>query len=155
MPATVSRAIAGFIAGALAVLVFHQGMYFVMKMAGLPLQGVPWNMKPLNAANPVPILLNQMFWGGLWGVLFAFVYHALPTKPAWSKGFIFGLMFPMLLGSWVIVAGIKGQPMFADLGSDWNPMRLRNGFLLNGLALGVGLGVLYPLLARMLSRRAR
>jgi hypothetical protein len=28
---------------------------------------------------------------------------------------------------------------------------LRNGILLNGIAFGLGLGILYPLLARMIS----
>jgi hypothetical protein len=142
------RAITGFLAGALAVLLFHQGTYFALVKLGVPLQGSPWNMAPLPAAFGMPALLNQMFWGGLWGVLFSALYHMLPTRMGWVKGVLFGLLFPMLLGSWIIVPLIKGGPLFANVMSDMNWMRLRPGILLNGIGLGLGLGLLYPLLAR-------
>src|SRR5262245_30273143 len=54
----------GFLAGALAVATFHQGMVFVLSIVGViqshvyALRGVP----PFG----VPTILNQMFWGGLW-----------------------------------------------------------------------------------------
>ena len=70
MPNSVHRTIAGFIAGALAVAIFHQGMYLLMKQFGVPLPGAPWNMAPAASAYGMPTVLNQMFWGGLWGILF-------------------------------------------------------------------------------------
>ena len=79
----------------------------------------------------------------------------IPTGPNWLRGFVFGCIFPMLLGSWVLVALIKGTPMFANaFAKGFNPMALRNGFLLNGLAFGIGLGLLYPPLARLMSSRS-
>jgi hypothetical protein len=157
MPHTASKIAAGFIAGALATLIFHQGMYALMQMMQLPLQGKPWNMAADAAAYGMPRLLNQMFWSGLWGVLFAYLYHMLPGGMGWLKGLIFGVFFPMLLGSWVIVATIKGTPMFsgAFAKGGFNILALRNGFLLNGVAFGIGLGILYPLLARMLGSGVR
>ncbi len=70
----------------------------------------------------------------------------------WIKGLFFGMIFPMLIGSWLVVAMIKGQPLFAGAMAKggFDIMALRNGFLLNGVAFGLGLGVLYPLVARML-----
>ena len=156
MPASVTKIVAGFIAGALAVLVFHQGMYVVMQYLGLPLRGAPWSMAADPAAYGMPRVLNQAFWGGLWGIVFAYLIDNMPFGPNWLRGFIFGMVFPMLLGSWVVVAMIKGQPMFSGaFGKDgFNILALRNGFLLNGLAFGIGLGLLYPMLAGMMSGRA-
>jgi hypothetical protein len=145
---TPMRAFAGLIAGALAVLLFHQGMYFALVQLGVPMTGKPWNLAPLPAAYGMPVVLNQMFWGGLWGILFAGLYHLLPTRMGWVKGLLFGMVFPMLLGSWIIVPLIKGGPLLSNVMSDMNWMKLRPGFLLNGIGYGLGIGLLYPLLAR-------
>ena len=150
MPNAVNKTIAGFIAGFLAVAIFHQGMYLLLKQTGVPLPGAPWNMAPFAGAYGMPTVVNQCFWGGLWGILFAFLVDRMPGGPSWLKGFIFGVIFPMLLGSWLIVALVKGQPIFSGFLTDYNILRLRNGFLLNGVAFGLGLGLLYPLVARMM-----
>jgi hypothetical protein len=156
-----TRIIAGFIAGFLAVLIFHQGMYVLiqqmLKMGYLgapPLGGTPWNMAADPAAYGMPRVLNQAFWGGLWGILFAYVIDVMPG-PNVLRGFIFGCIFPMLLGSWLVVAMIKGAPLFSGaMGKGgFNVMALRNGFLLNGVAFGIGLGLLYPIIAGLFSRR--
>ncbi len=154
MSSTLTKVVGGFIAGALAVLVFHQGMYVILQQMGVPLQGSPFNMTPDKAAYGLPRLVNQMFWGGLWGIVFAYMINVLPG-PNWLRGFIFGCVFPMLLGSWVIVALIKGNPLFANAFAKggFNILALRNGFFLNGVAFGLGLGVIYPLLSGMMSRR--
>jgi len=164
MNTTLMRIIGGFIAGALAVLIFHQGMYVLIQqlqkmqvLGAPPLAGMPWNMAPDPGAYGMPRVLNQAFWGGLWGILFAFLIDSLPG-PDVVRGFIFGCVFPMLLGSWLVVALIKGQPIFSNAfgKAGFNILALRNGFLLNGVAFGIGLGVLYPIIARMLgSRRAQ
>ena len=154
MGSTVVRVVGGFIAGALAVLIFHQGMYVLLQQLGLPLAGRAFNMSPDAAAFGMPRLFNQMFWGGLWGILFAYMINSLPG-PNVLRGFIFGCVFPMLLGSWLIVALIKGQPIFsgAFAKGGFNMLALRNGFLLNGVAFGIGLGLIYPMIAGMFSRR--
>lgn len=151
MPATLPRMAAGFIAGALAVLIFHQGMYLLLQLLGLPLRGAVWSLAADPAAFGLPRLANQMFWGGAWGVLFAMIYPSVPGGEGWLKGLVFGLVFPMLIGSWLVVALIKGQPLFSGaFAKGFNPLALRNGFLLNGVAYGIGLGLLYPVVARVL-----
>lgn len=152
MHQSITRTAAGFVAGALAVAVFHQGMYLLLKQSGVPLSGRPWNFAPAPQAFGMPTLFNQMFWGGAWGVLFAHGFERWPGDRAWLKGLLFGIVFPMLLGSWLLVAAIKGQPLFAGFLIDFNPVRLRNGFLLNGVALGIGIGVLYPSLHAIFAR---
>lgn len=143
------RAVAGFAAGALAVAIFHQGMYVLLARLGIPLQGVPWDMRPDVAAYGLPRLVNLMFWGGLWGIAFAWLGDRL-SGPGWWRGMLFGMLGPMLLGSWIVVSLIKGRPVLNGFLTDWSLLRLRTGFLLNGVAFGLGLGLLHPLLARLL-----
>ena len=38
MTSSITKLVVGFIAGALAVLIFHQGMYVLMQQMGLPMQ---------------------------------------------------------------------------------------------------------------------
>lgn len=149
MSLSFGRAAVGFATGALAVAIFHQGMYVVLARLGIPLQGVPWDMRPDAAAYGLPRLVNLMFWGGLWGVGFAWLGDRLPG-PGWLRGMLFGMLGPMLLGSWLVVSLIKGRPVLNGLLVDGNLIRLRTGFLLNGVAFGLGLGLLHPLLARLL-----
>lgn len=169
MPNSLSKIVAGFIAGVLAVLIFHQGMYVIMQSMGLPLRGTPWNINTSVPLWPelfgllkigpvrVPAIASQSIWGGLFGILFAFLIDRMPGGIAIVKGLIFGMIFPMLLGSWLIVAMIKGAPLMsgAFAKGGFNIMAMRNGFLLNGLAFGIGLGVLYPLIAGMMPGRHR
>ena len=147
MPTALNRIVIGFLAGVIAVLVFHQGMYLVMKQLGVPLSGAPWNFAPAAAARGLPTIVNQAFWGGLWGIAFALLHDRMPGDRGWLKGLVFGMLFPMLLGSWLVVALLKGQPILGGLLIDGNILRLRNGFLLNGVAFGIGLGLVYPALA--------
>ena len=66
---TAQRMILGFIAAAISVLIFHQGMILLLREIGmLPAAVRVWNLTP----NPfgVPQVLNLCFWGGLYGVAF-------------------------------------------------------------------------------------
>lgn len=145
MVVTPRNVVAGFLAGALSVIVFHQSAYAVMSNLGM-VQGQPWRMNSFVAPFNVPDLVNQSFWGGLWGILFALVVDRMPRVPTWVNGLIFGLLFTMLLGSWIIVALIKGRPLFSGYFQNLDMGRLRNGFLLNGVAFGIGLGLIYSYL---------
>lgn len=154
MNSTMTRLIAGFVAGCLAVLIFHQGIYLIMQQLGLPLRGAPFDMTPNKAAFGMPTLLNQMFWGGLWGIVFAWTIDLLPG-PNWLRGFIFGCIGPTLLGGWLLVAYFKGQPYFGGAfeKGGFNIMAWRNTLLLHGVGFGIGLGLLYPFLAGLLGGR--
>jgi hypothetical protein len=141
------KLLTGFIAGALAVLVFHQLTYLGLQQAGM-VTSPPWRMNPVPPYG-VPTILNQVFWGGLWGAAFGLLFGQLPGR-GWQKGIIFGMIGPMLLGSWLVVALLKGQPVMAG----FVPPRMLVGFLLNGIAFGLGLGLLYPALRGLLRREA-
>lgn len=156
---TARNIVLGFVAGALAVLIFHQGMYYLMSTSNM-VGGQPWRMEPLPANRMpesiaeffrpwggVPRLFNQMFWGGLWGALFGLVENRMPAGPIWLKGFFFGLIGPMLIGGWLVLELVRGEPIFNGFFNEYNWSLLRNGFLLNGLAFGLGLGIVYGIIS--------
>ena len=76
----VRTALCGFIAGAIAYLVFHQGGFWALNQAGV-LKASTW---PMVSTKPfgVPQVVSYMFWTGLWGVLAAFLVPRLPM-PRW------------------------------------------------------------------------
>ena len=92
MQGTLGRIVLGFIAAAISVLIVHQGIVYVLGMYGMT-RGVPWNMAPIGMVVPwLPLLANTVFWGGMWGVVFALIYNWLPGGWSWLKGLIFGLL---------------------------------------------------------------
>ena len=76
-----------------------------------------------------------------------------PGRADWFKGFLVGTFGTALLGSWLIVSLIKGRPVLAGFLTDYNLMRLLPGFLLNGVAFGIGMGVLYAFLGGLFGLR--
>ena len=98
----------GFIASALSVVIAHQGIVWLLNKAGV------WAPKAY-ATTPVPpfgvpVILNSIFWGGLWGVAYAAVHHLLPAGPVWAKGALFGVMIAFVSNS-IILPVIKDQPL--------------------------------------------
>jgi hypothetical protein len=134
MSATTRTALFGFIAAVISVLVAHQVMVLALHLAGL-IPAAPYSFRP-NAWG-VPILLNGMFWGGLWGVAFAFLAGRLPGD-TWLKGLLAGWIGPLLLGNWIILPLIRGQALFAG----FVPMRMLIGALIGG-AFGIGWAYIY------------
>lgn len=150
------RIITGFVAGMIAVLVFHQGAIFLLKTIGmLPPTSQIYNMSPLpNGLPPVasffksigfagwPVLFNQMFWGGLLGAIFGAIHHKLPGGVMIIKGLIYGLIV-VVLSNWIIVPLIKSQALFAGFVTQ----RMLAGALIQA-AFGIGVGLFYSLLRR-------
>jgi hypothetical protein len=130
----------GFLAGALAVLTFHQGMVFVLSTVGM-IQSPVYAMRGVPPYG-VPTIVNQMFWGGLWGLLFATIADTLPHWPRLLLGGGFGVLGPML-ASWFVVAPLKGNPIAAG----WVPLRMLASLLING-CWGIGLALIYTGLRR-------
>jgi hypothetical protein len=71
------RLVLAFVAGVLAVPIFHQVLLWILHAAGL----VP--IAPFNVARTkpfgVPEIISISFWGGVWGVIFAL------TLPRWFQ----------------------------------------------------------------------
>ena len=128
------RIVVGFLCAALSVVVFHQGMILLLREIGMlaPTARV-WSF----AANAwgVPALLNQCFWGGLYGAAFGALEPRF-TLPAWLAGLLTGVA-AMLVGFFV-VAALKGNP----IAGGWNAQSWLRSFLING-GFGIGLGLIW------------
>ena len=133
------RLIAGFLAGFLATLLFHQLTLALLWRLGV----TPFGPFPLGATWPfgIPAVWSLAFWGGIWGVLFALVECYFPRNAYWIIAFIFGALLPSLV-AFVVVLPLKGKPM----GGGWNLNRLLTAFLING-AWGVGTGLILKVLS--------
>ena len=130
----------GFLAGALAVAIFHQFMVYVLGVVGLgggqiySMRGVP----PFDA----PRIVSQMFWGGVWGMVFAAIAGKLPDWPRIVLGFLFGVCGPVLF-SWTILSLMRGNALFAG----FNPARMLASVLINGF-YGIGVALIFAPLRR-------
>lgn len=141
------RLVIGFAAGALAVLVFHQVMVLALHLAGL-IPTFPWSLRSVGPLG-VPAIVNSMFWGGIWGVVFAGIGSMIPLHSDLARGAAFGLLGPWFLGNGLLVPLIKGGPLLFGFA----PQRMFIGALI-GLSFGIGLAVLMRLLGTLRTRAA-
>ena len=136
-----SKLVFGFIAGFVAVLLFHQPVLAVLTNVGF----VKANTYSLAATAPlgVPQVISISFWGGVWGVVYAAVEHRFPRGAAyWLAAFAFGAILPTLV-SWFVVSPLKGQ---APAGG-WQVNRMITALVING-AWGFGTAILLRILRR-------
>jgi hypothetical protein len=104
----------------------------------------PWNMTAMRTGAGLPMLVNQMFWGGLWGMLFAAVGSLIPIANTALRGAVFGLVGPFLLGGGVLVPLLKQTgPYFWA----WPGQRWVVGALI-GAAFGAGVAVILRAIGR-------
>ena len=105
--ATPTRLIVGFIAGSLSVLIFSSGLIAIFYAAGAAVPLAPWSMAPVPPFG-VPQSFSAAFWGGLWGVAYAFLEPRLTARLGWwSGGLVFGAVLPVLV-LWFVVMPLKG-----------------------------------------------
>lgn len=143
-PSTVSERwqwlIAGFVFGALAVLVFHQGAFALLHSAGIAPKA-PYSMQAV-APLGIPQIWSTTFWGGVWGVLLAAAVIRLEGAMLILAATLFGLVLPTL-AAWFIVAAIKGQPLAAGFA----PKGMLIGPIVNA-AWGLGTGIALEIFRR-------
>ena len=138
----------GFLAGFVSVLVFHQGTAFLMHAFGNDIPAVvgffgrttpPFNMTPTKPLG-VPLIGSQAFWGGVWGIVLAFILVKL-RPPALLFGFVFGAL-ALTIVAVTLVPALKGLP-------GWSGAIPWRGLLYNGAwGWGVALMLLGPLALR-------
>lgn len=126
-----------FAAGAIGVLLFHQGAYTVLHLLGVV--GEPFPREPTWPFG-VPVIWSIVFWGGLWGIVLGIAEARFPEGGMyWLTAFAFGALLPTLIG-WFIVAPLKGDP----IAGGWELERIWIGPLLNGVwGLGTALLLLW------------
>jgi hypothetical protein len=134
MARAVGRAVLGFIAGALAVMTFHQGMIGALHAAGL----ISFAPFPIGAVPPlgIPRIVDLCFWGGVWGVLFGLLLPWLPG-PDWLRGIGLGVV-AALTGLFVVVP-LKGGAIAGSLAVD----PVVRSLVINGF-WGLGVGFILP-----------
>ncbi len=130
------RGFLGFVAAAISVLTFHQGMWALLYALG-PMGRPPYPTNPIPPFG-VPLIVDLCFWGGLYGIVFGLLRPRF-TLPLWLCGLIMGII-AALVGMF-IVAPIKGMP----IAGGWRVMSFVISFLING-SWGLGVGLIFPLL---------
>jgi hypothetical protein len=127
--------IVGFLAGAVSVLVFHQGAAALLHAFEITPRA-PFSMQPTSPWG-VPQLWSIAFWGGIWGAILAATLARLEGARLIVASLVFGVVFPTLV-AWFIVAPLKGQPMAAG----FVPLSMLIGPIVNGAwGLGTGIGL--------------
>jgi hypothetical protein len=137
MPA--KRAIFGFIAAAISVLIFHQAMWEALHLLNLPGLGMPpwYPMDPIGPLG-IPRIVNLCFWGGLYGIVFGLVLPRL-TAPLWLCGLGLGIIAALV--GLLVVPAIKGLP----IGAGWVTLSWIRSLLING-CWGLGVGIILPVM---------
>src|SRR4051812_11008183 len=125
----------GFLSGAVAVLLFHQGAFGLLHSMGLTQRAA----YPMGATAPfgIPQVWSLAFWGGVWGIVLAVSLVRLQGAALIVAAVVFGAVLPTLV-AWFVVAPMKGQPMAAGFA----PMAMLIGPIVNaawGLGTGIGL----------------
>jgi hypothetical protein len=125
--------ILGFIAGALATLIFHQSAWYLLVQGGIvPPDKPAW---PMDAIPPwgIPSTVSKMFWGGLWGAVLALFLARVEGAAYWFAWIIVGALGPSLVAIYIVPL-VKGLP----IGALWP--RIAIGAAVNG-AWGLGTAV--------------
>lgn len=133
------RVVRWFIAGTVAVPLFHQLALYVLNMSGYA-DRAPFSM---TATQPfgVPQIVSLSFWGGVWGMILGiFLSERIPRTHYWLIALIFGAVAPTLVAAFV-VPPLKGASPPADL-----PGFFLTAAIING-AWGAGTALLYLLMA--------
>jgi len=128
--------ITGFLCGAISVLVFHQGAIALMNLFHF----THHPLYSLTATHPwgIPQIWSLVFWGGIWGAIFAAFFMGLWGGALLLSGVVFGA-FVLSVVAWYVVSPIKGQGIAAGA----VPMAMAAAFIANGAwGFGTALGLL-------------
>ena len=136
MESPATRACLGFSAGAIAALVFHQGLAEIFDIVGIG-KMVAFRVTPTWPFG-IPSLVSLSFWGAMYGVVLALIAPYW-RRPLWQAGIGLGLIAGLVALS--VVFPLKGYPI-AHGGAVWPILRT---FILTA-SWGLGTSLLLPLL---------
>jgi len=122
-----------FIAGFVATLVFHQGLFGLLYLTGISPRA-PFN---LAATEPlgIPQVVSLAFWGGVWAIALAPLLKRFSGASWWSAWIVAGAIGPSAVALFIVFP-LKGMPMAGG----WDPKLIIGALLLNG-AWGLGCAV--------------
>jgi hypothetical protein len=157
-PLSPRNVLLGFIAGALAVVTVHQAVIFIFGMMGLA-RGAAWSLEmagpyglwlgtPAEFSWRVPRLVNLMFWGGLWGSVYALVERKLPGKAPWLRGLFLAVLM-VVFANWILIPLLKNTVFGSkqDYFGGFAVQRMLVSLAINA-SFGVALGILYSWMGR-------
>lgn len=140
---TLGTAAVAFAAGFISVLIFHQGMWALLRAAGLG-PGPAWNLTPVPPLG-IPSVISSAFWGGLWGIVLLYLLPlAAPSMGYWAAAIVLGAVMTSFVALF-IVAPLKGRP----IAGGGNPLAWAFALLVNA-AWGFGVALLLRLFSRYL-----
>ena len=103
-------ALTAFLAGCIAVAVFHQGAVAALNAAGMMPGGIqPWSFDPVPPFG-VPTVISKAFWGGVWAVPLGLLLRNQTGPAYWVSWTVLGGVALSLVAIF-IVPTLKGQPM--------------------------------------------
>src|SRR5205085_11948356 len=95
----------GFVAGFIALLLFHQSVLAALDQIGFT-QARVYSVRA-TAPFGVPEVVSWAFWGGVWGILFAAFENYFPRGALyWIYAFGLSATVPTLV-AWFVVAPLK------------------------------------------------
>lgn len=133
--------IKAFVAGFLATLIFHQGLFAVFYLAGA-VPAAPFNLTPVPPLG-VPSVVSLAFFGGLWGVAIWAIAGRLNGALYWLGHIVLGAIGPTAVAM-LVVFPMKGLAVSAQT---WV-----GGLILNGF-WGLGVAVFMVLMAARAARQ--
>ena len=137
------RAVLGFVAGVISVLVFHQGAWALFHLVGL--MPPPYPMGPVPPWS-VPLTIDFCFWGGLYGLVYGLLLPKLTMTP-WLSGLVLGVIAALVL--WFVVAPIKRRP----LANGWVPSTMLVVLTIH-VVWGIGVGLIMQVATARIPQRA-
>src|SRR5512139_200419 len=100
----------GFIAGFLATLIFHQGLWYVLyQIHFIPADLPAWPLDPVPPLG-VPSVISKAFWGGVWGAALAPLLDRYRGAAYWASWILIGAVV-LTLTALYVVSPLKGQPI--------------------------------------------
>lgn len=96
----------GFVAGFVATLIFHQGLWYVFNQAGV-IPRPAWPMDPVPPFG-IPSVLSKAFWGGLWGLALTPVLAQMNGAGYWIAWILVGAVALTAI-AFFVVPPLKGQ----------------------------------------------
>ncbi|MBE9003129.1 hypothetical protein IQ274_34440 [Nostoc sp. LEGE 12447] len=139
--ADVFRIVLAFVAGFVAVLVFHQGLLALLHAINFAPRA-PYQTTPTPPFG-IPQFLSGAFWGGIWGLIWASIrLRWQVNRSYWLTALLFGAVAPTLV-AWFVVAPLKGLP----IAGGWKLPAMITALLVNG-AWGLGTALLFSWFGR-------
>lgn len=107
---TLRLAALGFIAGFIAVLIFHQALWYLFELVGFfPFTRPAWALDPIPPFG-VPSVISKAFWGGVWAAALAPLFRNLRGSAYWASWIIVGSVAPTLV-AFFVVPPLKGAAL--------------------------------------------